>query len=833
MQKKRAKKKLIAKIISSLFIFIVLFVFFIVIQSAGWYLDQFEGVELSVAIYQIMSPLKGTSTTVLWEYACACVFPALFISIVLLFLYRCYDAVLDRLYFDIHVQTYHYLTNSYKDHFVLLGKKFKKVSKVIIFLALALAIVTTFWKTAVQVKLPEYVEQISSSSELIETYYVDPDKVAVSFSEKKRNLILIYIESMENTYASVEDGGGESINYIPELTRLAKEGVNFSNTDSLGGTYVLGGTSWTIAALLAYQTGVPYKLPIDSLDDDQEFLPGLKGMGEILQENGYHNYYMCGSDTTYGGRRNLFTKHGNYTVYDWLTAKEEGFIPDDYYVFWGMEDAKLYEYAKMHLADIAASGPPFNLNILTVDTHFPNGYLCELCEDEYEDQYANVVACASRQAYEFVEWAKEQEWYDDTTIVIVGDHLSMNEEFFANIDEFDRRAYNCFINLPQNMEVGQINNREFNAMDLFPTILASIGADIPGERLGLGTNLFSGEQTLQEKVGTWGLNSELAMYSNFYFDQFVFDNTATKQSSNNLKVLIVGDSIGEGAGAGDPSLKWYKYLIPYMKDAYDVNLDITNVSMGGNSSYAGYVRVMQLDDEEDYDLAVVCYGENDKPENFSLYYESILRAICNKFPSCKLMTILESSQRDYTEKIRTIQSLSDHYGAYVADTIAAFRDSGRPYEELCDDGTHPNDEGQKVYYETVKPLMDVFYANRNQAKEQIVEAVNQEVAYFENFEYYPADDFRKVDEYTYELEIETSPSMLGIDYTYVKGENLISIYTDGQSICDKQLVWENDYTLRYIEKVADECEIQSKIQIVFSSREQMEAFHGIIITLMI
>ena len=304
---------------------------------------------------------------------------------------------------------------------------------------------------------------------------------------------------------------------------------------------------------------------------------------------------------------------------------------------------------------------------------------------------------------------------------------------------------------------------------------------------------------------------------------------AKKQSNNMLRVLIVGDSIGEGAGASDPSLKWYKYLIPYMKDAYGIKLDITNVSMGGNTSYAGYVRIMELDEKEDYDLAIICYGENDQPENFSLYYESILWTISNKYPSCKLMTILESSQREYTEKIRTIQNISEHYGAYVADMIAVFNDSGRAYEELCDDGTHPNDEGQKLYYETVKSLMDVFYAERGHLTMPRIEAVNPEVVQFENFEYYSIGDFKKVNEYTYELETEMMPGMLGIDYTCVKGENLITIYSDNQIICEKPVVWNNDFTLRFIEKVADNCEVRSKMKIVFSSKEQMEAFHGIIL----
>ena len=38
-------------------------------------------------------------------------------------------------------------------------------------------------------------------------------------------------------------------------------------------------------------------------------------------------------------------------------------------------------------------------------------------------------------------------------------------------------------------------------MDAFPTTLAAIGVEIEGNRLGLGTNLFSSEQTLTERFG--------------------------------------------------------------------------------------------------------------------------------------------------------------------------------------------------------------------------------------------------------------------------------------------------------------------------------------------
>ena len=77
---------------------------------------------------------------------------------------------------------------------------------------------------------------------------------------------------------------------------------------------------------------------------------------------------------------------------------------------------------------------------------------------------------------------------------------------------------------------------------------------------------------------------------------------------NTIQLLIVGDSIGEGAGASDPAFKWYKYLIPYVEEQYGKKLEITNVSMGGNTSFAGYTRVMELRKLQEKDRCVVLQG---------------------------------------------------------------------------------------------------------------------------------------------------------------------------------------------------------------------------------
>ena len=45
--------------------------------------------------------------------------------------------------------------------------------------------------------------------------------------------------------------------------------------------------------------------------------------------------------------------------------------------------------------ELAAGEQPFNLTLLTVDTHFEDGYKCRLCDDRFGDnQYANAIACS-------------------------------------------------------------------------------------------------------------------------------------------------------------------------------------------------------------------------------------------------------------------------------------------------------------------------------------------------------------------------------------------------------------------------------------------------------
>lgn len=364
-------------------------------------------------------------------------------------------------------------------------------------------------------QIPSYLFFALQKTNLYDKYYHDPKDVRLEFTQN-RNLIHIYLESVENTYLSHELGGQEDNNYIKELGNLCQENINFSNNDHIGGPRTIEGTQWTIGSMVAQEAGIPLFVDLTKKYNNQTpFLPGCVSIGEILKEQGYNTELLQGSDANFGCTSNFFKQHGDFKIADDIHLKQEGRLAQDYHVFWGYEDEKLFKFAREELTELSKSGQPFYLEVVTIDTHTPDGYVCSQCQSQYDNQYANVISCQSRQVADFIKWCQKQDWYENTTIVITGDHNSMSKKFFKKLDKgYIRTPYNCFINTVN--KPTQCKNRNFSVLDFFPTILASIGVKIEGDRLGLGTNLFSDKKTLMEEIGFSQLNREVKKRSKFF-----------------------------------------------------------------------------------------------------------------------------------------------------------------------------------------------------------------------------------------------------------------------------------------------------------------------------
>lgn len=363
--------------------------------------------------------------------------------------------------------------------------------------------------------LHDYYKNVMSKSTFIEDNYVMNPK-GVVFNEK-RNLIYLVVESLETTMFTKEQGGQWDYEVTKELYNLLNEegSIYFSATDNAGGMSAQSGGSWTTAAIVSNSTGLPFKIPINGNSyHSDNFMNGAYAIGDLLKDNGYYNEVISGARTNFGGLQEFYTKHGDYKVIDINSLKEYNFSYNDSDIgSWGFNDNYLFEIAKKRLEIISQKKEPFNMTLITIDTHPNDGFIGDYSVDDYDIQYENVYATASKLIYDFINWVKEQEFYPNTTIVIVGDHLNMQTEFFKKCKN-DRYIYNVIINPA--VTTTNTKNRIFTAVDMYPTTVAAIGGTIKENQLGLGVNLFSDKKTLAEKYGLSEFNANLDKRSLFY-----------------------------------------------------------------------------------------------------------------------------------------------------------------------------------------------------------------------------------------------------------------------------------------------------------------------------
>ena len=495
------KKNKVYKIIALFLLFVGIFI----INFYAYILSNFSNVTFEELLYSLLysSGTGGNSIS----HGIFSVIPSslFFLCIIVYFINSKPKYVYNRYALNIN--------NKKIKFFLFTGKRLLVFSSIVLFIAIVALLngVNTF----------EFVKAQLQSSKFILDNFVDPRNVEIKFPEEKKNLLYIYVESLENSLLSKSVGGLQNSAYTPHLEQIAKDNLNFTNTDKIGGALSVYGTTWTAAAMVAQTGGVPIKLIIGDNDYTgySKSFPGVYSVGEILKDNGYNNYIMMGSDGNFGGRKQYFAEHGNYEILDYYWAIDKGLIDKNYFEWWGFEDKKLFEFAKNELTEISSKGEPFNFTLLTADSHFTDGYVDKSCNNEFNYKYGNSFYCSDGMIYEFLEWAKTQSWYNDTVIIITGDHLSMQEDLVSDA-LYTRTVYNAFINV----EEPENKIRTFTTLDMFPTTLGALGVSIKGNRLGLGANLFSNEPTLAEKYGVDYMNVELVKKS-MYYNESILGNT--------------------------------------------------------------------------------------------------------------------------------------------------------------------------------------------------------------------------------------------------------------------------------------------------------------------
>lgn len=568
----RTSMKKVLKTTGTVFTVLVLTLTVLTMRSGLWMLDTWTNLTMNELIFHLKAPMDGTNEELISGFITACLLVSLVPGLFFAFLL--------------------FLTRKNKLLYRILHLAAWIASSVIILLTLQ-----HVWNN---LEVTDYVESQVTYSNFIDMNYVSPENVQITFPQEKRNLIHIYLESMETTFTDKAHGGAFSENVIPEITNLAQEHEDFSGLNTLiNGAISLSGTSWTMGALFGQTSGLPLLLPIDgnAMSGQSTFMPNLITIGDILEDAGYRQAFLIGSDASFGGRELYFKEHGNYKMWDYDYFQIDGKIPEDYYVWWGFEDKYLMEFVKEKLTWLSAQPEPFNLTMLTVDTHFEDGYVCSDCKTYYEnDQYSNVIRCSSQKIGELIAWIKQQDFYENTTIVITGDHPTMDGNYCSFVpSDYQRKVSTIYINAP--LRPSTSTYRTYSTFDIFPTTLASLGVSIEGERLALGTNLFSSMPTLCEEYGTDYVDKEISKKSEL-MEELTSDITYADASIMMDKYKPLAGTFDVLVNEMDYSVdimdirclvwtaedksdaRWY--ILPYSEDeSYTFTIPVTDFSASG------------------------------------------------------------------------------------------------------------------------------------------------------------------------------------------------------------------------------------------------------------
>ena len=332
-----------------------------------------------------------------------------------------------------------------------------------------------------QLRIIPYYYYKNTHTDLYEKYYQAPQITAADFPEQKRNLLLIYLESVE---ANFQDKELYEKNLLPQLSTIAQNNPHIDNY------YMLYGTNYTKAALISGLCGVPYITPSKKLASIHNHLKKLTCVSDILNNNGYETWFAKSADHQFAYTNLFYQSHGYKNVIDGFKltqnlSKEE--IKKNKSSYGGLSDKLLFSHI-LNLFQTQQIHEPFLFTMFTVDTHVPGTVLPYNCPQLFGDVRDNIL-CSDKVVTDFINEFKQTPYWENTSIVILGDHPMFKPLSVHSAKKYKRTIYNAFLNIPEELKINP--KKAYTTIDLAPSYLEILGINLPNRSFGLGRSIFS------------------------------------------------------------------------------------------------------------------------------------------------------------------------------------------------------------------------------------------------------------------------------------------------------------------------------------------------------
>jgi len=276
------------------------------------------------------------------------------------------------------------------------------------------------------------------------------------------NLIIIYLESFDFRYTEM----GRSLypNLTPQLDEWASKSIFLKNYFSSEG-FTMGGVFATLSGILPFASNT-------FVTEAGGFLHRVSSVTDALKKAGYYQVYICGA--VHSGKDGFFMNHGYDENYGWEDWQKNNAYLERHNV-WGIYDIDLFREAAKLVTRLQKK-KPFNLTILTLDTHMP-GFPSPEVPPYSRDPYLNSIHSTDQSVGQFMRFLDKNHYLDDTVVVITSDHSPFETQ--NHVQLFGKNETNRIIGIIRSPHFTRPSVIDFMTYspDLAPTILDLLGIE--------------------------------------------------------------------------------------------------------------------------------------------------------------------------------------------------------------------------------------------------------------------------------------------------------------------------------------------------------------------
>ena len=310
---------------------------------------------------------------------------------------------------------------------------------------------------------------------------------------KDQNIIVISLESLQEFAINLEVNGEEVTPFLNQFIQECYYFDNFYQQTSQGKTS--DAEFITENSLYAADRGSAFYAKSQNQ---------YESLASIFKGLGYYTAVFHANEKEFWNRETMYEALGFDHFFD-----ESAFLVNEENSFgWGLTDEAFFEQTLDYLKGLPQ---PFYAKLLTLTNHYP----FEIPEqyqyispgetnNEIVNHYITTVRYLDEALKSFITNLKESGLYDNTIIVMYGDHYGLSESYYEDLAillqeeeitlnrHLDLQRVPFIIHLP-NQEEGEVVSTVSGQIDMKPTLLNLVGLPV-NAYINFGQDLFAADR---------------------------------------------------------------------------------------------------------------------------------------------------------------------------------------------------------------------------------------------------------------------------------------------------------------------------------------------------